>query len=154
MTIEYVFGVSFLSLVVAGILANWILKQDTGTDRMREISSTIKTGAEAYLARQYRTISIIAVVTTVLLAVAIRDASNPWLGVDTAAGFMLGALASNLAGYIAMFISVRSNVRAARGAMTSLDRALKIAFRWSSLRVSRCLPEFTWNLVVVLSVSW
>jgi len=124
-----VFAASFLSLAVAGILANWILKQDTGTDRMREISSAIKTGAEAYLARQYRTISIIAVVTTVLLAVAIRDASNPWLGVDTAAGFMLGALASNLAGYIAMFVSVRSNVRAARGAMTSLDRALKIAFR-------------------------
>ncbi len=129
MTLEYVFAASFLSLVVAGILVNWILKQDTGTDRMREISSAIKTGAEAYLARQYRTISIIAVVTTVLLAVAIRDASNPWLGVDTAAGFMLGALASNLAGYIAMFISVRSNVRAAKGAMTSLDRALKIAFR-------------------------
>ena len=96
---------------------------------MREISAAIKTGAETYLSRQYRTISIIAVVTTVLLAVAIRDASNPWLGVDTAVGFMLGALASNLAGYIAMFVSVRTNVRAARGAMTSLDRALKIAFR-------------------------
>ena len=129
MTIEYVFAASFLSLIVAGILVDWILKQDTGTDRMREISGAIKTGAEAYLARQYRTISIIAVVTTVLLAVAIRDASNPWLGVDTAVGFMLGALASNLAGYIAMFVSVRTNIRAARGAMTSLDRALKIAFR-------------------------
>jgi len=129
LTIEYVFAASFLSLIVAGILVDWILKQDTGTDRMREISGAIKTGAEAYLARQYRTISIIAVVTTVLLAVAIRDASNPWLGVDTAVGFMLGALASNLAGYIAMFVSVRTNIRAARGAMTSLDRALKIAFR-------------------------
>jgi K(+)-stimulated pyrophosphate-energized sodium pump len=44
-------------------------------------------------------------------------------------GFIVGALSSNPAGYIAMYISVRSKVRAARGAMTSLDRALKIAFR-------------------------
>ena len=129
MVVEYVFVVSFLSLAVAGFVVNWILKQDTGTERMREISNAIKSGAEAYLSRQYRTISIIAVVTTVLLAVVIRSPSNAWLGVDTAAGFLLGALASNLAGYIAMYISVRSNIRAARGAMQSLDRALKIAFR-------------------------
>jgi K(+)-stimulated pyrophosphate-energized sodium pump len=99
---------------------------------MRSISNAIKIGAEAYLGRQYRTISIIAVITTVLLAVGIRSPSNPWLGVETAVGFLLGALASNLAGYIAMFISVRSNIRAARGAMQNLDRALKIAFRAGS----------------------
>jgi len=127
--IEYVFAVSILSLAVAGFIVTWILKQDTGTDRMREISSAIKIGAEAYLGRQYRTISIIAVITTVLLAVGIRDPTNAWLGVDTAVGFLFGALCSNLAGYIAMYISVRSNVRTAKGAMTSLDRALKIAFR-------------------------
>ncbi len=105
------------------------MKQDTGTARMREISNAIKAGAEAYLGRQYRTISIIAIIATILMAIAIRDPANPWLGVDTAAGFLLGALCSNLAGLIAMVISVRANVRAARGAMSSLDRALKIAFR-------------------------
>ena len=127
--ISYVFAVSALSLAVAALVTYWILKQDTGTDEMREISGAIKVGAEAYLGRQYRTISIIAIVTTVLLAIGIRDPSNAWLGVDTAAGFLVGALCSNLAGYIAMFISVRSNIRTAKGAMTSLDRALKIAFR-------------------------
>ncbi len=127
--IEYVFAASLLSLAVAGYIVRWILKQDSGTERMREISNAIRVGAEAYLMRQYRTISIIAIIATVLLAVGIRDPFNPWLGVETAAGFLLGALASNLAGYIAMYISVRSNVRAARGAMHSLDRALKIAFR-------------------------
>lgn len=127
--IDYVFAASAVSLVVAGIIVLWIMKQDTGTARMREISDTIKKGAEAYLGRQYRTISIIAIIATVVIAIAIRDPSNPWLGVDTAAGFLLGALCSNLAGLIAMVISVRTNVRAARGAMTSLDRALKVAFR-------------------------
>ncbi len=127
--IEYVFAVSFLSLLVAAYIVTWIMKQDSGTERMKEISNAIKEGAGAYLTRQYRTISIIAIITTILLAIGIRDKSNPWLGVDTAGGFLLGALASNLAGYLAMYISVRSNVRAAKGAMHSLDRALKIAFR-------------------------
>ena len=129
MLIDYVFAVSALSLAVAGYTVTWIMKQDTGTARMREISSAIKAGAQAYLARQYRTISIIAIIATILMAVGIRSPSNSWLGVDTAGGFLLGAVCSNLAGYIAMYISVRSNVRAARGAMSSLDRALKIAFR-------------------------
>lgn len=127
--IYYVFAVSALSLAVAAYVVSWILKQDTGTDRMREISSAIKVGAEAYLARQYRTISIIAIITAVLLGVGIRDPTNQWLGVETGVGFLLGALCSNLAGYIAMYISVRSNIRTARGIMTSLDRGLKIAFR-------------------------
>ncbi|HKM50215.1 MAG TPA: sodium-translocating pyrophosphatase [Candidatus Bathyarchaeia archaeon] len=127
--IDYVFAVSFLSLIVAGFLVRWILKQDQGTKRMQEISAAIKLGAETYLWRQYKTISIIVVIFTVLLAVTIRSPTNTWLGVDTAVGFLLGALCSNLAGYIAMYISVRSNVRSAKGAMTSLDRALKIAFR-------------------------
>jgi len=127
--IDYVFVVSALSLGVAAYVVTWIMKQDTGTAKMREISNLIKDGAQAYLARQYKTISIIAIITTILMAFGIRDATNPWLGVDTAGGFLLGAVCSNLAGYIAMYISVRSNVRAARGAMSSLDRALKIAFR-------------------------
>ena len=120
---------SAFSLAVAGYIVTWILKQDTGTEQMREIADAIKTGAEAYLMRQYRTISIIAVITAALLAIGIRDPKNQWAGAYTAGGFMLGALMSNLAGYIAMYISVRANVRAARGAMTSLDRALKVAFR-------------------------
>jgi K(+)-stimulated pyrophosphate-energized sodium pump len=127
--LDYVFIVSAFSLGVAGYVVTWIMKQDTGTAQMREIASAIKDGAEAYLVRQYKTISIIAIIATVLMAVAIRDQTNPWLGVDTAGGFLLGAICSNLAGYIAMYVSVRSNVRAARGAMSSLDRALKIAFR-------------------------
>ena len=129
MYLEYVFAVSAFSLAVAGYIVTWILKQDTGTEQMREIADAIKTGAEAYLMRQYRTISIIAVITAALLAIGIRDPKNQWAGAYTAGGFMLGALMSNLAGYIAMYISVRANVRAARGAMTSLDRALKVAFR-------------------------
>ncbi len=129
MILEFVFGIAFLSLALCGFLVWWILKQPTGTDRMREVAQAIKVGAEAYLNRQYRTISIIAIIVTVLLALGIRDPKNPYLGIETAGGFLLGALCSNLAGYIAMYVSVRSNVRTAQGTLSGLDRALKIAFR-------------------------
>ena len=125
----FVFGVSGLALAFSAWLVLWILRQDAGSERMQEISEAIRTGAEAYLSRQYRTISIIAVVFAIILAIGISDPANPWLGVETAGGFLLGAVCSNLAGYVAMYISVRSNVRTASAVLSGLDRALKIAFR-------------------------
>ncbi len=128
-SMPFVFGVSGLALAFSAWLVLWILRQDAGSERMQEISEAIRTGAEAYLSRQYRTISIIAVVFAIILAIGISDPANPWLGVETAGGFLLGAVCSNLAGYVAMYISVRSNVRTASAVLSGLDRALKIAFR-------------------------
>ncbi len=98
---------------------------------MQEIADAIRQGAEAYLARQYRTISIIAVVFAVVFALVLRDpnGTNGLLGPETAVAFIVGALASVLAGYVAMYISVRSNVRTANASLTGLDPALKVAFR-------------------------
>jgi len=96
---------------------------------MREIAESIRVGAETYLGRQYKSISVIAAIFAAIFAVAIRDPGNPYLGVETAGGFILGALCSNLAGYVAMYVSVRSNVRTANAVLGSFDRAFKIAFR-------------------------
>ena len=127
--LEFIVGVSVLSLVVAGLLVRWIMARDPGSPKMREISDAIRQGAEAYLARQYKTISGIAVVFAIIFAFALRDPNNGYLGLETASGFIVGALCSNLAGYIAMYVSVRSNVRTANASMSGLDPALKIAFR-------------------------
>src|SRR5213594_346146 len=127
--LEFIVGVSSLSLLVAGLLVRWITKRDPGSPRMQEIADAIRQGAEAYLGRQYRTISIIAVVFAVIFAIVLRDSKNSLLGPETAFAFIVGALASNLAGYIAMYISVRSNVRTANASISGLDPALKIAFR-------------------------
>ncbi len=129
MLIEFILAASISALLVSAFLVRWVMKQDSGTERMKEIAGAIRSGAEAYLARQYKTISVIAIVFAVILGLGIRDPNNPYLGVETASGFLLGAICSNLAGYIGMYISVRCNVRTAQATLHGLDKALKISFR-------------------------
>ncbi|MEK6920074.1 MAG: sodium/proton-translocating pyrophosphatase, partial [Thermoproteota archaeon] len=127
--LEFIITVSLASLLVAGLLVRWIMRRDPGSPKMKEIADAIRQGAEAYLSRQYRTISIIVIIFAIVFAIVIRDPSNAWLGPQTAFGFIVGALCSNLAGYVAMYISVRSNVRTANASISGLDPALKVAFR-------------------------
>ena len=127
--LEFIITVSLASLLVAGLLVRWIMRRDPGSPKMKEIADAIRQGAEAYLSRQYRTISIIVIIFAIVFAIVIRDPDNAWLGPQTAFGFIVGALCSNLAGYVAMYISVRSNVRTANASISGLDPALKVAFR-------------------------
>ncbi len=119
-----------IGLLAAAVLTWWVLKQDTGTKEMRAISDAIKEGAEAFLRTQYSTIWVIAGIVAVILASAIGLGSGNWLdGGRTAGAFVLGALCSSIAGYIGMFVSIRSNIRASSAARSSLNRALQIALR-------------------------
>ncbi|MBS7655692.1 sodium-translocating pyrophosphatase [Candidatus Bathyarchaeota archaeon] len=129
MLIPLIVLVCAIALGLVAYLSRYIMVQDSGTEKMREIASAIKSGAEAYLKRQYKSITVIAVIFAFLFALAIRAPSNPWLGVQTSFSFILGALCSNLAGYIAMRVAVSANVRTASAVRKSFDKALKIAFR-------------------------
>ncbi len=113
----------------AAFLTRWILRQDGGSDKMREIGSAIQQGARAFLRRQYRTIAMIASLLAVLFAVAIGFQKGLTMGLETAGAFALGATFSALSGYIGMHIAIRSNTRSAAGSLRSFNDALVIALR-------------------------
>ncbi len=114
-----------LALVFAGYFAYTVLKENAGTQKMKDISGAVQEGAMAFLNRQYKTVAIFAVIIAVILAVAI--------GIWVAIGFLVGAILSAAAGYIGMNISVRSNVRTAEAAKSGLGKALSVAFRGGSV---------------------
>src|SRR6266850_2245520 len=132
-----VLGISVLSLGVAGWLARHVLAADTGKPEMKKISDAIREGAEAFLRRQYRTITLLSVVAGIVIFAFYfvnRDVKNiAVMGSGTAwritLSFFVGALCSAVAGYIGMFVSIRANIRTATAAMTSLNKALQIALR-------------------------
>jgi len=117
--ILFAFLASIAAIVYGAFLARSILKLPAGSSRMQEIADAIRAGAQAYLNRQYKTITVIAIILFLILWLAI--------GLTTAFGFLLGAVLSAIAGYIGMNVSVRANVRTAEAAKSGLAAALSVA---------------------------
>ncbi|MFE4331344.1 sodium-translocating pyrophosphatase [Streptomyces sp. NPDC056831] len=133
--------VAIAALVVARLLVRQVLAAGEGTDRMKEIAAAVQEGANAYLARQLRTVGIFAVVVFFLLLLLPADNWSQRAG--RSLFFLVGALFSATTGYIGMRLAVRSNVRVAAAArevtpaegeperdLTAVShKAMKIAFR-------------------------
>jgi len=111
-----------LALAFAGYLVRYILRQDQGSDKVREIASAIQEGARTFLQDEFRALAIVTVIMTVIFATVLEP--KPWVGV----AYLVGTLTSALAGYLGMSIAVRANGRTATAATTSWARALRIAF--------------------------
>ena len=108
-------------------LAMWVFKLDAGKQKMQDIAKAIQEGASAYLNRQYKTVAVVAAVLFAVLWGA--GAFSDKFGLLTAVGFLIGAGASSLAGYVGMVIAVRANVRTAQAAHKGMNAALTVAFR-------------------------
>ena len=144
--------ISVLAIIFAIFLARSVLKRDTGTPEMQTISNAIKEGAEAFLARQNKTIVTLALALAIVLFVLYAFLRQPssadpvspiMLAIWTVISFALGAACSVIAGYIGMWISIRTNIRTASGAMRSLNDALTTALRGGAVAglfvVAMCL---------------
>jgi K(+)-stimulated pyrophosphate-energized sodium pump len=138
MELSLILGISVVGLLFAGWLITDVLKRDTGTAKMREVSDAIKAGAEAFLRRQNRTIITLAIAlgAVIYILYAFVRAHNEHdpalpsqLALWTTLSFMLGALCSVAAGYMGMWTSIRSNIRTAAGATRDMNSALQPALR-------------------------
>ena len=120
--------IGLAALVVAGILAREVLAADEGTERMKEIAAAVQEGAAAYLNRQFKTLSIFAVVVFFLLFLLPAETNTERIG--RSIFFLVGAVFSGITGYMGMWLAVRGNVRVAAAAKDAGEqRAMRIAFR-------------------------
>lgn len=120
--------IGLAALAVAGILVREVLSASEGTERMKEIGAAVQEGASAYLNRQFKTLSIFAVVVFFLLFLLPAETNSERIG--RSIFFLVGAVFSGITGYMGMWLAVRGNVRVAAAAKDSGEqRAMRIAFR-------------------------
>lgn len=133
--------VALAALALAAVLVRQVLASDEGSDSMKKIAAAVQEGANAYLARQFRTLAVFAVAAFFLLMLLPADDTSQRIG--RSIFFLVGAGFSAITGYVGMWLAVRSNVRVAAAARAATPepgepaadltdvshRAMKIAFR-------------------------
>jgi len=122
MTLYLIIAAGLLAVVYGIVTRASLMKASTGNERMNEIAGAIQEGAKAYLNKQYKTIAIVGVVVTILLALLFKNAIAP-------VGFIIGAVLSGIAGYVGMLVSVQANVRTTEASRESLGKGLNVAFK-------------------------
>ncbi len=122
-----ILGISLIALAIAYALRAQVLAQGEGTVKMQEIANAIQEGAAAYLARQFKTLSVFVAIVFVLLFALPGDME---IRIGRSIFFLVGAGFSALVGYNGMWLAVRANVRVAEAARKkSAQKAVEIAFR-------------------------
>ncbi|MEO7912144.1 MAG: sodium/proton-translocating pyrophosphatase, partial [Roseiflexaceae bacterium] len=137
-----VLAISIFGIIYAFVLRAQILRQDKGTDRMKEVWGWIRDGANAYLNRQFRTIMIMIGILTFVLAASVLiipptteatevfgAGATAWVAVGRAIAFLMGSLFSYSVGFVGMNIAVQANVRVAAAARKGYDPAMQTAYR-------------------------
>ena len=123
--------IAVAGLVYAGMLVGQVVGADQGTEKMKEVAHAIKTGANAYLFRQFKAIvGLVFLITAILYFTAESTAA---VRAGRAAAFFMGATFSWLVGFVGMSLAVRGNLRVAAAARTSYGGALQLGYRTGTI---------------------
>ena len=118
-------GMAILGLIYMLIKKSWVMKQDAGDGKMKEISDHIYEGALAFLKAEYRLLTFFVIGASIVLAGVAFYMNSTYLIV---VAFVIGAIFSAFAGNMGMKIATKTNVRTTQAAKTSLPNALKVSF--------------------------
>ncbi len=116
-------AVGLIGFGVVVFFARYVLSQDEGSQKIRDTSRAIREGAMAFIGREYRTMAIVIVIITIILAVV------PVLGWRVSVAFIFGAVCSMGAGFAGMTMAIRANGRTCAAAQKSLNQGLRVSFR-------------------------
>ena len=123
---------ALISIVVGLYFYRYVEKQDSGTERMREISDAIRTGARAFIKREYTVLFMFVAVISVLLLIFLPTpiwTGTPLNNIAMALSYIFGSSFSALAGFLGLTIATKANAKVANGAQQGLNRAFPIGFR-------------------------
>jgi K(+)-stimulated pyrophosphate-energized sodium pump len=124
---------ALVSIAAAIYLFIYVNKQDSGTERMKEISEAIKEGAAAFIRREYTMLAMFVFVVAMLIAIFLPqplwEPHNNMLNLQLPAAYMFGSFCSALAGYLGLNIATRANAKVANAAQGGLRKAFQIGFR-------------------------
>jgi K(+)-stimulated pyrophosphate-energized sodium pump len=123
---------SLISILVGLYFYRYVEKQDSGTEKMREISDAIRMGARAFLKREYTVLFMFVGVVSVLLLIFLPTpiwAGDPLSNISLTLAYIFGSVFSALAGFLGLTIATKANAKVANGAQQGLNRAFPIGFR-------------------------
>lgn len=124
---------ALVSILVGLYFYNYVNKQDSGTERMREISGAIKEGAAAFIRREYTTLAIFIVIVAIIIGIFLPQpiwaSDNLTLNLQLPIAYMFGSFCSALAGYLGLNVATKANAKVANAAKSGLNKAFPIGFR-------------------------
>jgi K(+)-stimulated pyrophosphate-energized sodium pump len=124
---------ALVSILVGLYFYRYVNKQDSGTERMKEISGAIKEGAAAFIRREYTTLAIFVIVVAILIGVFLPQpiwaSDNLMLNLQLPIAYMFGSFCSGLAGYLGLNVATKANAKVANAAQSGLNKAFPIGFR-------------------------
>jgi K(+)-stimulated pyrophosphate-energized sodium pump len=126
---------ALVSIIVGLYFYRYVDKQDSGTERMQEIASAIKEGANAFLKREYTTLAIFVTIVAIVIFIFLpfpplwASDADLTLHFAMALAYLFGSFCSALAGFLGLSIATKANTKVANAAKEGLNKAFPIGFR-------------------------